>query len=32
MRQFYLVYPKSQTLSGLLSWSHVEKTELRIEN
>jgi hypothetical protein len=32
MRQFYLSYPKSQTLSGLLSWSHVEKTELRIEN
>jgi len=23
MRQFYLAYPKSQTLSGLLSWSHV---------
>jgi predicted nuclease of restriction endonuclease-like (RecB) superfamily len=23
MRQFYLSYPKSQTLSGLLSWSHV---------
>ncbi len=23
MRQFYLVYPKSQTLSGFLSWSHV---------
>ncbi len=23
MRQFYLVYPKSQTLSGLSSWSHV---------
>ena len=22
-RQFYLTYPKSQTLSGLLSWSHV---------
>jgi hypothetical protein len=23
MRQFYLAYPKSQTLSGFLSWSHV---------
>lgn len=23
MRQFYLAYPKIQTLSGLLSWSHV---------
>lgn len=23
MRQFYLAYQKSQTLSGLLSWSHV---------
>ena len=23
MRQFYLQYSKSQTLSGLLSWSHV---------
>lgn len=22
MRQFYLAYPKSQTPSGLLSWSH----------
>jgi predicted nuclease of restriction endonuclease-like (RecB) superfamily len=22
MRQLYIVYPKSQTLSGLLSWSH----------
>jgi len=32
MRQFYLTYPKSQTLSGLLSWSHVEKTEWRMEN
>jgi hypothetical protein len=32
MRQFYLRYPKSQTLSGLLSWSHVEKTEWRMEN
>jgi predicted nuclease of restriction endonuclease-like (RecB) superfamily len=23
MRQFYLTYPKSQTVSGFLSWSHV---------
>lgn len=23
MRQFYLAYPKSQTLSGFLSWSHI---------
>lgn len=23
MRQFYLAFPKSQTVSGLLSWSHV---------
>ena len=23
MRQFYLTFPKVQTLSGLLSWSHV---------
>ncbi len=23
MRQFYLAYPKSQTVSGFLSWSHV---------
>jgi|LakMenE18May11ns_1017448.scaffolds.fasta_scaffold9757252_2 hypothetical protein len=32
MRQFYLAYPKSATASHFLSWSHVEKEELRIEN
>ncbi len=36
MRQFYLAYPKIQTLSGFLSWSHavelLENGKWRMEN